>query len=92
MISYSVLNGSDHPVEIVPPQIQVTGRKASKKKKKEGKGIISDQLEIRSFRLSTTRLERERTGAWSSTARTSKNQRKSCSCNSPRQIRSTSRS
>ena len=57
MISYSVLNGSDQPVEIVPPQIQITGRKAGKKKKKEGKGIISDQLEIRSFKLSTTRLE-----------------------------------
>ena len=57
MISYSILNSSDHPVEIVPPQIQVTGRKAGKKKKKESKGIISDQLEIRSFKLSTTRLE-----------------------------------
>ncbi len=57
VISYSVLNKSDHPVEIVPPQIQVTGRKVDKKKKKQGKGIISDQLEIRNFRLSTTRLE-----------------------------------
>ena len=57
MISYSVLNGSDHPVEIVPPQIQITGRKAGKRKKKESKGIISDQLEIRNFKLSTTRLE-----------------------------------
>lgn len=57
VISYSVLNSSNHPVEIVPPQIQITGRKAAKKRKKEGKGIISDQLEIRSFTLSTTRLE-----------------------------------
>ena len=58
MIAYSVLNGSDQPVEIVPPQIQITGRSASKKKKKkEGKGIISDQLEIRDYRLSITRLE-----------------------------------
>ena len=57
MISYSILNSSDHPVEIVPPQIQITGHKAAKKKKKEGKRIVSDQLEIRSFRLSTTRLE-----------------------------------
>jgi len=56
VIAYSVLNNSDQPVEIVPPQIQITGRKATKKKK-EGKGIISDQLEIRDFRLSTTRLE-----------------------------------
>jgi len=57
MISYSVLNNSNQPIEIVPPQIQMTGRKVTKKKKKEGKGIISDQLEIRDYRLSTTRLE-----------------------------------
>ena len=58
VIAYSVLNSSDQPVEIVPPQIQVTGRSAAKKKKKkEGKGIISDQLEIRDYRLSATRLE-----------------------------------
>ena len=56
MISYSVLNSSNQPIEIVPPQIQMTGRKAAKKKK-EGKGIISDQLEARDYRLSTTRLE-----------------------------------
>jgi len=54
-ISYSILNNSDQPVEIVPPQIQMAGRKI--KKKKEGKGIISDQLEIRDFRLSSTRLD-----------------------------------
>ena len=57
MISYSILNSSNEPIEIVPPQIQITGRKAMKKKKKEGKGIISDQLEIRDYRLSTSRLE-----------------------------------
>jgi hypothetical protein len=57
VISYSVLNSSDQPVEIVPPQIQITGRQATKKKKKEGNGIISDQLEIRDFRLTATRLE-----------------------------------
>lgn len=54
-ISYSILNNSSEPVEIVPPQIQIAGRKM--KKKKEGKGIISDQLEIRDYRLSTMRLE-----------------------------------
>jgi hypothetical protein len=56
-VSYSVLNHSDQPVEIVPPQIQIAGRKLTKKKKKEGKGITSDQLEIREYRLSKTRLE-----------------------------------
>jgi hypothetical protein len=58
VISYSILNSSDQPLEIVPPQIQITGRSAAKKKKKkEGNGIISDQLEIRDYRLSATRLE-----------------------------------
>jgi hypothetical protein len=56
VISYSVLNSSDQAVEIVPPQIQIVGRKVGKKKN-EGKGIISDQLEIRNYKLSTTRLE-----------------------------------
>ena len=51
MISYSILNSSNEPIEIVPPQIQITGRKATKKKKKEGKGIISDQLEIRDYQI-----------------------------------------
>jgi len=57
VVSYSIYNNSDRPVEIVPPQIQITGRVAKKKKKKEGKGISSDQLEIRDYRLSATRLE-----------------------------------
>lgn len=54
LISYSILNASDQPVEIVPPQIQMDGRKP---KKSKGKNILADQLEIRSFRLTSTRLE-----------------------------------
>jgi hypothetical protein len=54
-VSYSIFNPTDQPVEIVPPQIQITGHKM--KKKKQGKGVISDQLEIREYRLSVTRLE-----------------------------------
>jgi hypothetical protein len=57
VISYSIYNSSDQPVEIVAPQIQITGRKTEKKKKKEGKGVLSDQLEIRDYKLSVTRLE-----------------------------------
>jgi len=37
VISYSILNSSDQPVEIVPPQIQITGRTASKKKRKRAR-------------------------------------------------------
>ena len=39
VISYSILNSSNEPIEIVPPQIQITGRKATKKKKKKGKAL-----------------------------------------------------
>jgi hypothetical protein len=53
-VSFSILNRSDRPVEIVPPQIQIAGRK--QKKKKKGVAVISDQLEIRDYRLSATRL------------------------------------
>jgi hypothetical protein len=60
VVSYSILNASDQPVEIAPPQIQIAGRKATKKKK-QSKDVISDQLEIRDYRLSATRIEpRER--------------------------------
>jgi hypothetical protein len=57
-VCYSVLNPTDHAVEIVPPQIQISGQIQQKKgKKKKGVDITADQLEIRDFRLSTTRLE-----------------------------------
>ena len=57
-VCYSVLNPTDHAVEIVPPQIQISGQsQQKKKKKKKGANITADQLEIRDFRLSTTRLE-----------------------------------
>jgi hypothetical protein len=53
-----VLNPTDHAVEIVPPQIQISGQSQQKKgKRKKGANITADQLEIRDFRLSTTRLE-----------------------------------
>lgn len=55
VVSYSIYNNTDQPVEIVPPQIQIAGHKM-KKKNKEGKGITDDQLEIRNDRLSATRL------------------------------------
>jgi len=55
-VSFSILNPSDQPVEVVPPQIQISGRAVSKKKK-EGKNLTADQLLIRDYRLSATRIE-----------------------------------
>lgn len=56
VVAFSILNDSSEPAEVVPPQVQIAGRK-QRKKKKQGKGIIADQLEIRDYRLSKTRLE-----------------------------------
>jgi hypothetical protein len=44
-------------VEVVPPQIQISGRAVKKKKKKEGKSLTADQLLIREYRLRATRIE-----------------------------------
>ncbi len=55
LVSYSVLNTSGKPIEIVPPQIQLAGIKLEKKKKDSH--IIADQLQVRDYRLSSTRLE-----------------------------------
>lgn len=54
LIAYSILNAGDHAVEIMAPQIQMDGRKP---KKSKGKNILSDQLQVRSYRLTATRLE-----------------------------------
>jgi hypothetical protein len=56
VVSFSIFNPSDQPVEVVPPQIQICGR-AVNKKKKEGKSLTADQLLIRDYRLSATRIE-----------------------------------
>ena len=57
VVAYSIFNNSDASVEIVPPQIQMAGRNPDKKKSKKSKGILSDQMEIRDYKLSATRLE-----------------------------------
>jgi hypothetical protein len=56
-VSFSVLNATGNAVEIVPPQIQLAGSTKQKKKKKKGVSVTADQLEVRDFRLSATRLE-----------------------------------
>lgn len=55
-VAYSVYNSSDRPVEILPPQIQISGRRAGRKKRKGRGSILSDPLEIRDYRLSASTL------------------------------------
>ena len=57
VVAYSIFNNSNASVEIVPPQIQIAGRKPEKKKSNKSKGILSDQMEIRDYKLSMARLD-----------------------------------
>lgn len=57
MVAFSILNSSAQPVEITPPQIEISGRSIKKKKKSKEKDLTSDQLRVQDYRLSTTRLE-----------------------------------
>ncbi len=54
-VSFSVFNPTAEPLEIVPPQVQISGLKL--KKAKHGLNVTADQLEVRDYRLSATRLE-----------------------------------
>jgi len=54
IIAFSILNAGDHPVEIVPPQIQMDGHKP---KKSKGKNILSDQLQVRTYQITSARLD-----------------------------------
>ena len=92
-VAFSVRNVSGRPIEIVPPQIQIAGMKL-KRNKKKGINVTADQLNIRDYKISSTRLEPgERVdGAVSSTGRTTSSPRKTFFSNSPKRTRSTSRS
>ena len=92
-ISFSILNASDQPVEVVPPQIQISGRAV--KKKKEGRQESDSRSAIDS-RLPVERDKdrsraRGRMESSSSTARTSSNRRRSFSFRLRRPTRWTGR-
>lgn len=57
IVAYSLFNSSSKPVEIMPPQVQITGGKIARKRNKRDKGVLTEQMEIRDFHLSATRLE-----------------------------------
>lgn len=54
LVAFSILNAGNLPLEIVPPQIQMDGEAPKQKKRKN---TLSDQIQVRSYRLTTTRLE-----------------------------------
>ena len=57
MIATSVLANPQLRCDLLGVQLWIAGRKPEKKKSKKSKGILSDQMEIRDYKLSATRLE-----------------------------------
>ena len=54
-LSYSVLNVSDHWIEVLPPQIQLLNPKAKKRSKKKPQSL-SEQIPIQSYKTTGTKL------------------------------------
>lgn len=58
IVAYSVLNQSDHWVEVLPPQIQVSspGDKDQKKSKEKNHIVLAEQVAVEDYRLNPRKL------------------------------------
>ena len=58
IVAYSVLNQSDHWIEVLPPQIQVSspGDKDRQKKKEKGHIVLAEQVPIDDYKLNARKL------------------------------------
>jgi len=54
-LSYSVVNVSDHWIEVLPPQIQLLNPKAKKRSKKKPQSL-SEQVPIKNYKMTSTKL------------------------------------
>ena len=61
-VAYSVLNTTDHWVEVLPPQVEIsspdreTVKKKDNKDKKKGGQILAEEVAVTEYRLNVTRL------------------------------------
>jgi hypothetical protein len=58
-VAYSVLNTTDHWIEVLPPQIEINSPNheiAEKKDKKKGRQILAEEVAVTDYRLNATRL------------------------------------
>jgi hypothetical protein len=58
IVAYSVLNQSDHWIEVLPPQVQVSspGDKDQQKKKEKKHIVLAEQVAVDRYRLDTRKL------------------------------------
>jgi hypothetical protein len=59
LVAYSVLNTTDHWIEVLPPQVEINSpdqELAKKKDKKQGRQILAEEVAVTDYRLNATRL------------------------------------
>jgi hypothetical protein len=59
LVAYSVLNTTDHWIEVLPPQVEINSpdqELAKKKDKKRGRQILAEEVAVTDYRLNATRL------------------------------------
>ncbi len=59
LVAYSVLNTTDHWIEVLPPQVELSSPNEENTKKKEEKKhqqILADEVAVADYRLNATRL------------------------------------
>jgi hypothetical protein len=59
LVAYSVLNTTDHWIEVLPPQVEINspGQELAKKKgKMKGRQILAEEVAVTDYRLNATRL------------------------------------
>jgi len=62
-VAYSVLNTTDHWIEVLPPQVEINStnqevaeKENKKERRKKGTQILAEEVAVTDYRLSTTRL------------------------------------
>jgi hypothetical protein len=58
LVAYSVMNTTDHWIEVLPPQVELNSPNLESKKKKDKKKqeILAEQVPVTDYRLSARRL------------------------------------
>jgi hypothetical protein len=59
LVAYSVMNTTDHWIEVLPPQLELSSpddELAKKKDKKKHRQILAEEVAVTDYRLNATRL------------------------------------
>ena len=96
LVAYSVLNTTDHWIEVLPPQVELSSPNEENTKKKEEKKhqqILADEVAVADYRLTLRVLRRESAPmeSWSSRGLVSSRARTACCWSSQPPARSTIR-